>query len=140
MSSLYVVDHLLLLVVHALKSLEVLTLTLPNVSPNTIKVLRALPRSQLREFGFTLTEDRQEVCYSLTCLLHKGQQSLLSYLSLVHYYIYRMECSAILDNSKNESITLCPLSLIGQFNRSTVSGDGKGNQWLFYTDKAVRWS
>ena len=76
-----VVDHLLPQVVHALKSLEVLRLRLSVVSPNTVDLFRALPQSQLREFGFTPDDGyRLMVCYSLTCLLPNGQQSLLTYL------------------------------------------------------------
>ena len=75
-----VVDHLLPQVVHALKSLEVLRLNLSVVSPNTVELFRALPQSQLREFGFTPIRDRLMVCYSLTRLLPNGQQSLLTYL------------------------------------------------------------
>ena len=76
-----VVDHLLPQVVHALKSLEVLRLRLSVVSPNTVDLFRALPQSQLREFGFTPTHGyRLMVCYSLTCLLPNGQQSLITYL------------------------------------------------------------
>ena len=76
-----VVDHLLPQVVHALKSLEVLRLRLSVESPNTVDLFRALPKSQLREFGFSLTHGyRLMVCYSLTRLLPNGQQSLLTYL------------------------------------------------------------
>ena len=76
-----VVDHLLPQVVHALKSLEVLRLTLSVVSPNTVELFRTLPQSQLREFGFTPTDGyKLTVGCSLTCLLPNGQQSLLTYL------------------------------------------------------------
>ena len=76
-----VVDHLLPQVVHALKSLEVLRLALSVVSPNTVDLFQALPQSQLRELGFTATDGYNlTVCYSLTCLLPNGQQSLLTYL------------------------------------------------------------
>ena len=76
-----VVDHLLPQVVHALKSLEVLGLRLPVMSPNTVDLFRALPQSQLREFGLTSTDGyKLMVCYSLTCLLPNGQQSLITYL------------------------------------------------------------
>ena len=76
-----VVDDLLPQVVHALKSLEVLRLRLSVESPNTVDLFRALPQSQLREFGFTPTDGyRLTVGYSLTRLLPDGQQSLLTYL------------------------------------------------------------
>ena len=78
-----VVDHLLPQVVHALKSLEVLRLRLSVVSPNTVDLFRALPKSQLREFGFSVELGfslKLTVCYSLTRLLPNGQQSLLTYL------------------------------------------------------------
>ena len=94
------VDHLLPQVVHALKSLEVLRLGLSVVSPNAVDLFRALPQSQLREFGFTPTDDYiLEVSYSLTCLLPNIQQSLFAYLA-VDIAKLRMDCSAILDLSR----------------------------------------
>ena len=33
--------------------------------------------------------------------------------------------------------SVCPMSLSQRPTSTTMSGDGEGNQWLFYTDKAI---
>ena len=117
-----VVDHLLPQVVHALKSLEVLRVRLSVVSPNTVDLFRALPQSQLREFGFFVElgfslEFRLMVCYPHLWIQTNGGlfthmspsqwSTVIAHIFGCGYCKYRMDCSAILDLSR-----ICPFLFV----------------------------